>query len=126
MVNEPPLEGPNVSTPASPGFVEFSIAKRVMKTYVLHQNELTQVSTLNGLALIFASIGSALLSFAGTIWLDAQFDGLGSPVTIILYHYVAPVSAVLSAGFFLLASYALYKRYSVIDVIKKESEKADG
>lgn len=122
MANNMDNSGSSFSTEPATRFVKPVVAERGMNFYPVHENELKSVSTLNGLALIFASIASALLSFAGTIWLSAEFEGTETAVTKVLSGYVAPAAIVLSVVFLGLSIYAIVKRGSIITVIKNESK----
>lgn len=114
-------DGPKFSTPGQ-GLVEYLAVTRQMKVYAVSENELQHVSLLNVLSMAFYSVGSALLSFAGTIWLAAQFDGTESPVSKVLYGYVMPTAAVLALVFYGLGLFTQRNRGAVISTIKRESK----
>ncbi len=100
--------------------------ERSMMCYVVQENELKQLSNLNTQALILFSIGSALLSIALTIWLDASFEQTLTPIAQLLVSYAAPFLTFLSIVVYGFGIWVLCARKSFLKTIRKESNrKAD-
>jgi protein-S-isoprenylcysteine O-methyltransferase Ste14 len=95
--------------------------ERQMKVYAITESEFASLSTLNAQMTTFASVGTALIGAAGSIWANAVFYTEVPPTATIAKSIVAPACVVLALVFFYLAWHARKNRRSTWDSIKAES-----
>jgi|SRR6185312_13271437 len=74
---------------------------RQMKLYLVTETEFESLSSLNGQATGFSSVGSAMLSLALSIWINAVFYTEMPPEAHVAKMFVAPLLLILAAVFFI-------------------------
>lgn len=94
---------------------------RKMQMYLINEAEVNQLSSLNGLATIFFSLGSFLASAAIGIYVNAIFYDTLTPAGAIAKGYVVPTVGIVSLAFFGIAFYSMYQRSNVWKTIRRES-----
>ena len=97
---------------------------RRMKSYLVLDGELKQISTLNGWATLFLSIGTFCLSIAVGIWSGLFVEGSPSEAAKEYGSIIEWTFFGLSIGFFVLAGLAVRSRNSEIHRIRSESDEA--
>lgn len=95
---------------------------RKMKSYLILDGELRQISMLNGWATIFISVGSFLGATSVGIWSGLFVESSPAQTAKEYGSVVAWTFAALAGGFFMLAWRAVKNRDSDIERIKRESE----
>lgn len=101
----------------------YTVRSQVM--YVIPDTELSQISHLNTLSMVFFSVGSALFSFAIGIWVDASFQDQLPPVAEALKTVVSPILLVLGLLCYGCGVWQLLARRSMLKTIRDESKKLD-
>ena len=94
---------------------------RTVRIYPITEGELKTISIMNTLAIVFFSIGSALLSFALGIIVNCAIDGQLTEVANTLLRVVAPICGVLGIISYVIGILALVTRKSELGRISKES-----
>ena len=106
------------------GTVSPVYGQRRPKMFHLFQNEVTSISSLNSTALAFFSIGAFLASIVLSIIVGYGFAaGPLSEFGKVLCHQGAWAIGVLSAIFYGWGGYMVYVKKTIVDQIKKETEK---
>ena len=114
--------GPNFGATLRPLYTE-----RSQRMYVIPENELNQISHLNTLSTIFFSVGSALISIAIGVWVDAAFQTEPISATAeVLKSVVLPISVVLGVLCYAGVIWQICARKSMLNTIKKESRELGG
>ena len=91
------------------------------------ENELNQISHLNTLSTIFFSVGSALISIAIGVWVDAAFQTEPISATAeVLKSVVLPIIVVLGVLCYAGGIWQICARKSMLNTIKKESRELGG
>jgi hypothetical protein len=94
---------------------------RKMKLYLVTESEFESLSSLNGQATGFSAVGSAMLSLALSIWINAIFYTEIPPTAYVVKVLVAPLLVFLAIVFFVLAFGANKSRNRTWTTIKTES-----
>lgn len=119
--NNPPrlnVEGPERATTVKP-----IQSTRYMKFLTIHKNELENISSLNTHVAVFSSFGAFFISQTLSIILNSltsgvdNLDGFGH----VLLYFGAPLTFILSCGFFIFAYLNRGTRNSIIKRIEDES-----
>ena len=117
---------PTVATPLERGgLVRPVYMDRSFRVYAVHENELTTLSHLNTLALIFFSIASSLLTFSASIWVAAAFQQSLTTAGTALTDILAPAAALLSLLLYCCGGWSLYVKKSTLNAIRQEARSAD-
>jgi len=113
-----PNGGPNFGGTIRP---LYTVRSQVM--YVIPETELSQISHLNTLAIVFFSAGTALLSFAIGIWVDASFQTPPLPATAeVLKSVLSPILCILGLLLYTCGGWQLWARRSMLNTIRDESK----
>jgi hypothetical protein len=94
---------------------------RQMKLYLVTENEFESLSSLNGQSTVFSSVGSALISLALSIWVNAVFYTDVPPAAAVAKSLGAPVLLAIALVFFYLSYKANKARGNTWSTIKNES-----
>ena len=95
--------------------------ERAVRIYPIQEGELKNISAMNGLALIFFSIGSGLATFALGLITDAAIEGSLTDSARALVTVVVPMCVVLALGAFGIGIWALRTKSSDLKRIQEES-----
>ena len=97
-----------------------AVAARRMNMYPTSDNELENLSFINSLSITSFSIGSFLLSWPITIWINLHLSTV-TPGVEALFSKIAWILLILSIVCFGFGLYSLKKRKTIIENIKNES-----
>ncbi len=100
--------------------VEVEHTKRKMKSYLVYEWELDQLSTLDGWTTLFGSVGSFFASLALGLWTDLFVEGSPSPAAQEYGNAMKWWFLGIAAIFYVCAALAWYKRWSKTDQMKRE------
>ena len=92
------------------------------KVYVIPENQLKGLSHFNTQAIIFFSVGSALLTTVISIYVGAAFEGIPNEYAKILTVLIGPILGVISLVFFCLGGHAIWTKSTILNSIKSESQ----
>ncbi len=95
--------------------------ERKAVTYAVSESELDMISLLNSLSVVFFSVGSALLTFALGLLMQAVLQEHTTSESWGIIRIVCPTLAVLASLSFGVATFALLKRGSVVGKMKREA-----
>ena len=95
--------------------------ERTVRIYPITEGELKTISIMNTLAIVFFSLGSALLSFALGIIVNCAIEGQLTEVANTLLRVVAPICGILSLISYGIGIWALIAKKSELGRIGKES-----
>jgi hypothetical protein len=102
-------------------FITTTYVGREMKVLAVSVGELRTISTLNSQATAFYSVGSAFLSFALAIWINAVFYVQLTSVATLAVWFAAPACVFMAIVFFCLGRSAATKRASTLQEIQNQT-----
>jgi hypothetical protein len=95
--------------------------ERRMRVFAITESEFASVSTLNAQTNVFLSVGTAILTAAASIWVNAIFYTDVPPAAYVAKAFVAPVGILVALAFYYLAYSAHKSRTSTWENIMAES-----
>lgn len=117
-------EALHIST-SSGAAVEMVYVTRSMLSYAVNENELQNISTMNGLTSLFLALATGLIGIAlGILQVWAMEDSLSDTGEAVA-KFAIPILALLALGFCIAAGTTWNSRRMQINTIKRESS-SDG
>lgn len=115
-------QGQLSTEPSGNSFYQPVQTSRTVKVYNVTESELSSISLMNTLTIVFFSVGSGSLSIATTILLDLLMVS-GSPAQepSIAVLWISRTAIILSLIFYALGGLTWFKRHSEFNRIKSET-----